>query len=346
MAIRLYSGIMGAGKTYRVVYELVYGDLLQKYFVFHNLEQLKIDNKYLKEYGKDSEFNPPDLFTYKFQEQLSKQIREEYGRNILWIIEECDKIGFDKSRPDVKEWLSMHRHLGQEIYLISQSKWNIAKEYMNLLEVEIQGKRGFVFDSFIYSWFSGGEKISTDRIPKKKEIYEKYKSFHIPELKRKKSKIWLFALLFFMITISGLIYFFFFGVPKKFNDLNKVVNQTKKEKDRAIQEYKNINNSDPAQENQVEQNEFYYAGTIGKNKFLVADQNGNIYDMKLLYDYISGEENRENRKLIFLDRQKFYTLQPSFIKRKLARVGAGREARPEQEQEQETVFREQYISIY
>jgi len=261
MSIRLYSGIMGSGKTYRVVYELVYTDLLEKYFIFHNLEGLKIENKYLREFGKNTDFNPPELFTYEYQQKLSKQISEEYGRNILWIIEECDKIGFDRSSPSIKEWLSMHRHLGQDIYLISQSKWNIAKEYINLVEVEIQGKRGFVFDQFIYSWFSGGEKVATDRLPKKKDVYEKYKSFHIPELKKKRSNLWKWALGFFIFSAIGTIYFFFFGLPDKFSSIGKTVNQSK---NITIQKFDNTENEIESHENR----KYTYAGKVGQNVYL------------------------------------------------------------------------------
>lgn len=351
MSIRLYSGIMGSGKTYRVVYDLVYTDLLKKYFVFHNLENLKIDSKYLKEYGKNSDFNPPDLFSYEYQTKLSKQIREEYDRNILWIIEECDKIGFERTSPTVKEWLSMHRHLGQDIYLISQSKWNIAKDYMNLLEVEIQGKRGFVFDAFIYSWFSGGEKIATDRLPKKKDIYEKYTSFHIPELKKKRSKLLYWMIPFFIISLLGTSYFFFFGLPNKFTEIGKTVNKTQKGFNKQLPAPnlppENIktakSSSEPDQEIK-----YYFAGNVKGNIIYLTDEKGNLYNINYLMNNPKiGIVNPVNHQLTLLN-EGLPTYKPTYIRTMLLdRAGSGRETRPDQAQAQAAeALRELWINIY
>jgi len=354
MSIRLYSGIMGSGKTYRVVYELVFTDLLKKYFVFHNLENLKIDSKYLKEYGKNTDFNPPDLFTYEYQTKLSKQIREEYDRNILWIIEECDKIGFERTTAPVKEWLSMHRHLGQDIYLISQSKWNISKDYMNLLEVEIQGKRGFVFDAFIYSWFSGGEKIATDRLPKKKEIYEKYTSFHIPELKKKRSKLLYWIIPFFLISFIGTAYFFFFGLPNKFTEIGKTVNKTEKGFNKKVpsaalppENLKPVSSSSSI--DQDPEKKYYLAGIIKMNIVYLTDQDGNLFNLQhLMDDPKIGLYNERSRKLCLLN-EGLPIYKPTYIKTTLLdRAGSGRETRPDQAQAQaaKEAYRELWINIY
>jgi hypothetical protein len=50
---------------------------------------------------------------------------------------------------------------------------------MNLIEVEIMGKRGFVFTSFLYSWISSGEKFATDRLPKNKDVFTAQKPFFL-----------------------------------------------------------------------------------------------------------------------------------------------------------------------
>ena len=348
MAIRLYSGIMGSGKTYRVVYELKNTDLLDKYFIFHNLEELKIESKYLKEYGKNSGFNPPDLFTYEYQTKLTKQIKEDYGRNILWIIEECDKIGFDKSSPKIKEWLSMHRHLGQDIYLISQSKWNIAKEYVNLVEVEIQGKRGFVFDQFIYSWFSGGEKVATDRLPKQKAVYQLYKSFHIPELKKKRSNLWKWALVFFILALCGTVYFFFFGLPGKFTSMGENVKKANHIKNDDINIIKNNNNKNQNQISDLSPVKFQYsyAGTI-QDQLYISDQFGNIYPIQNIYKKVNFIKDEKRRAIILLNDQK--TIYEATYTKRIAVAGSGRESRPGQAQEQEQANikrRELWINIY
>lgn len=341
MAIRLYSGIPGSGKTYRVVYELLYTDLLKKYYVFHNIPNLSIDHPHLKAFGKETDFNPPDLFTYETQKEISAQIKEQYNKNVLWIIDECDKLGMDRVDKRHKEWLSMHRHLGQDIYLITQSRWNLAKDYMNLIEVEIQGKRGYIFQSFIYSWLASGEKFATDRIPKKKDVFNSYRSFHFAELKSKKSKIFIYLIGLILITAVSLIYFFFFSMPKSFDEASeankKLQNSRKKSELNQSNLHNEIKSDIPSK--------YYFAGS-NKNIIYMTDENGNLYNYSSLNNsvYKIYEIDKVKKSAILLA-DEVKTISATYIKETAGAGAAGGRA-PKSPREQEPArMREYWIFI-
>lgn len=344
MSIRLISGIPGSGKTYYIVYHLLYGDLLNKYFVFHNIPELKIENKYIKYFGDEDLENyidPEILFTYKYQKELNEQIRDKYQRNILWIIDECDKHGFGKTTLLIKEWLSMHRHLGQDIYLLSQSKWNIARDYMNLVEVEIQGKRGYLFNAFVYSWFSNGERISLTRLPKKKNVYNAYRSFYIKEITKKKSKLLLWGLILGIIAVSLMGWFIFIGLPDELSNIKKL---NKKEKKEKVIDNVNSEINIPQKEKDI----FNYAGTDGKYHF-INDKYGNIYNINI-------KEGSQKIKSLFSDNKirvitfdmgnDFKEFKSGYIESN-ALGASGRASKREREKEQEPIImRELWINIY
>lgn len=325
MAIRLYSGIPGSGKTYRVVYELKYTDLLRKYYIFHNIPNLKIEHPHLKHYGPESDFNPSGLFTYETQKEISAQIKEQYNKNVLWIIDECDKLGMDRVDKKHKEWLSMHRHLGQEIYLITQSRFNIAKDYMNLIEVEIQGKRGYIFQSFIYSWLASGEKFATDRIPKKKDVFEAYRSFHFAELKNKKSKIFIYLIGLIFITLAALVYFFFFSLPGGFKETSgKMKNQSQNQ---AHTQHNETNSSMFQSQSLTSDNigKYYFAGSFKKIIYMT-DSSGNLYNYSVLNnkDFKIYEIDRIKKSAILLE-DEVKTISATYIQQKqIAGAGGGR----------------------
>lgn len=344
MAIRLYSGIPGSGKTYRVVYELKYTDLLKKYYIFHNIPNLKIEHPHLKHYGPESDFNPSDLFTYETQKQISEQIKEQYNKNVLWIIDECDKLGMDRVNRNHKEWLSMHRHLGQEIYLITQSRFNIAKDYMNLIEVEIQGKRGYIFQSFIYSWLASGEKFATDRIPKKKDVFEAYRSFHFAELKNKKSNIFKYLIILVLITIALLVYFFFFSLPTGFKETKEKIKPESKNIEKTNEnQVNNYQNQKPYTSDNI--GKFYLAGTY-KNIIYMTDQYGNLYKYSVLNqnDFKIYEVNQIKKTAILLE-DEVKTISSIYIQDSQS-AGAGGGRAPKSPRESSPInMREYWINI-
>jgi hypothetical protein len=270
--IRLYSGLLGSGKTYRVVYELLYTDLLKRYFVFHNIEGLNIENEYLKSYHKDSDFgySYAEIFTMEFQKQLAEKIKEKYNRPILFIIDEADKIGFDRSNLKIKEWVSLSRHIGEDIYLITQKREQLAKEYVGLIEVEIMAKKGYVFRSLLYTWLSQGQVFAHDRLKKKKEVYLAYKSFHIKEVAKGNSKLLKIVLILAIVLVIAVLAFvkLFYSHTDKHIKGGSIIPDIMKSKNDDSKIVKNNNYDD---------RKYYYYGKIEDKVYLV-DQYGNMYD--------------------------------------------------------------------
>lgn len=334
MSVKLYTGIPGSGKTYRIVYELKYKDLLDKYYVFHNIEELKMESPFLREYGPNCELKPKDIFNYKAQTELAHQVKEKYNRNILFIIDECDKYGFDRVDSNIKEWISMHRHLGQDIYLMTQSKWNIAKDYYNLCEVEINGQRGHLFNAFIYAWFVKGEKISTDRLPKKKDVYELYRSFHHPELNKKRSKLIPLGIGFFVCAILMAIYFFTFKLPDMFKgdkEIKKVVENKIDQKIEPVQKKISIFEAPETKDKIYSDKIFYYGGRVKDNYYLI-DKNGNRINIKKLIKNPKVFYDDEN-SLTLYDHEKIYEYRSEDLA-SLAWTVGGRDRPGAQEQTQ------------
>lgn len=165
--IKLLTGIPGSGKSYRAVHDFM--KIKDEYYLFHNIDGLQAekidDGKYIQDFTKlDMPFN--NFFTLENQKKLCSDVNEKYGKKVLIIIDEA-QVFMARLNESVREWISYHRHLGQDVWIITQNKFNIAKEYGNLVEIEIQGKRGFVFQSFIYSYFDHGERVKTDKLKKR-----------------------------------------------------------------------------------------------------------------------------------------------------------------------------------
>lgn len=212
MAIVVYTGKPGSGKTYRVVSELLADE--GRYYVFHNIDGLK---ESLIESGKyiQSWTGIDGFFTKRKQEEISDWARKEYDRAVLVIIDECQVVLGDRNA-EIKAWLSWHRHLGQDIKLICQHYKMIQGDYYNLADYEIRGKRGYITKQFVYQWTVNGEAFKTDRLKKSKAVFAAYRSFVGSEVNKGGSKILLFALGVAVFAIVSGVYVIGWGLPTAF----------------------------------------------------------------------------------------------------------------------------------
>lgn len=212
MSIILYTGKPGAGKTYRVVKELLEEE--GRYYVFHNIDGLKESmiegGRYIQCWS-----DIPGFFTKKKQTEISEWARAEYNRSVLVIVDECQMVMGDR-RSDIKEWLSWHRHLGQDIKLICQHYKMINTDYYNLCDYEIRGKRGFITSQLVYQWGVNGETFKTDRLRVNKAVYAAYTSFVGKEVNKGRSKMLYFAVTAFVLALAMGVYVIGFGLPATF----------------------------------------------------------------------------------------------------------------------------------
>lgn len=212
MSIILYTGKPGAGKTYRVVHELLRDS--GRYFVFHNIDGLR---ESMIEEGRyiQSWVDIPGFFTKAKQEEVCKWAREKYDRSVLVIVDEAQMIFGDRNA-ELKAWLSWHRHLGQDIKLICQHYKMILSDYYNLCDYEIRGKRGFMTSRLVYQWGVNGETFKTDRLPINKATFAAYRSFVGGEVNKGRSKMMLYAAGACALAVVMGVYVIGFGLPSVF----------------------------------------------------------------------------------------------------------------------------------
>jgi zona occludens toxin (predicted ATPase) len=295
--IKLLTGRPGCGKSYRAVHDYMIEK--DKYYLFHNIDELKSDQidegKYIRDFEHLEGITVEQFFTREKQEELSTEIAEKYHRNMLIIIDEAQDY-LDRFNPKVRAWLAYHRHLDQDIWLLTHNKFNIAREYNNLVEVEIQGQRGFVFSSFIYSYFEKGERVKTDRLKKDKKIFGLYKSFNQGEAKKPKSKLFMFMIVMGLTSVCIGGYWLFFQMPKLFTDYDKKTAKTFK---MGAQNTKGA--SQDSSGSTINLNPLYsYVGII-KGKVLYSDQQGSLWFGESLNDDRISVLDKENLKVLAID---------------------------------------------
>jgi len=180
--IILYSGIPGSGKSYKMVKDLI--EEKGKRFIVHNIDGLKKD--YLSEnegfnfleYCEKMNMEVEDFFSKEYQIELTEAVRTKYGKNVLMVIDECHEW-FDRNKKTLKMWLSYHRHLNQDIWLVAHRSTNLPAVYRSFIEVEYRAKFSTIFalpGFFMYNRIVGGESVGYKYARKKQEVFDLYKS--------------------------------------------------------------------------------------------------------------------------------------------------------------------------
>lgn len=214
MAIRIYTGIPGSGKTYRVVHELVKGDWAKGFFIVHNIDGLKADAVSSDGRCKTVEevraalglADDVDFWTRPVQEELSQVIRAKYKLPLLIVCDESQQLFGKRGLTNERlEWLTYHRHLGQNIWLISQTIELLSRDVGDLAEVEIRARRGVVTSAFVYQWLCGGQGFKFDRKQTDPAVYAAYSSAQLHAGGTLKSPI-LWLALFGCLAFGGGVY--------------------------------------------------------------------------------------------------------------------------------------------
>lgn len=232
--ITLYSGIPGSGKTYKMVAEL--SRCKDKYYVVHNIDGLQ--EGYLGIYGinfieycKTENMAVEDFFSKEYQIKYCAAVYKKYERPVLVIIDEAHEWFSGKSE-NLKMWLSYHRHIDQDIWLVAHRSTNIPAMYRSFIEVEYRAKSGSIIGlpgMFLYNRILGGQASGYSKERKQQKIFDIYKSQLINS--EKKRKVPTFLLFVLAAAVLGVMLFIF--IPKYFmrpDDAkeNKIVAESKK----------------------------------------------------------------------------------------------------------------------
>lgn len=199
--IQLYTGVPGAGKTYKMVSDLA--AFLEKepdINLVSNIRGLKLPHEdfdgLLAEYFPDKSLTIPQRIEKFFDYDFQKSLNDFFGGPIMYILDEC-QLYFPRrtSLPVTEAYLQRHRHLGHYLYLATQSSKLINSNIVALIEIEYYAVRRSIsfFGEMHYRVKSpqGNQIIEKFAVRPRKKIFELYKSFEAEEITKPKKKLWL-----------------------------------------------------------------------------------------------------------------------------------------------------------
>ena len=205
-------GVPGSGKTYYAVYKIF--QMKDQYsFVYTNI--------FLKEYSDNIIQFDFDNF-YKIisiaydmyrnkqtDEDINTFLKQNNYYNCVFFIDEAHN--FLSKKDDVLIWwLTYHRHLYHDIFLVTQNLDLIDKRYLSIGEVfikAVQSSLRLAPNTFFYNKYPNyrlSEKFETEKLPKKKDIFDKYTS---GDSVRSKNIIFKYSLFFLFFLVLAIVFF-------------------------------------------------------------------------------------------------------------------------------------------
>jgi hypothetical protein len=252
----MITGVPGSGKTYYAVKELLsnyYTDnkdgsytIAKDLKVISNIENLLLDHLSLEEeietfidmmvqdHCRESDICDlkeieetrwnfrNDKIKY-FEKDHQEKIAARHGR-VVYVIDECQEYFSTKMHRfryarNVFMWFETHRHLGQDVILITQSSMKVARDIRDLVEYEIRAlpKSLSLFGEMKYNEYTNGMK--SNALPKsirpKKNIFQLYKSMSMKGSEKSGSALkTIFIMMMVGLVLGGS--FLYFGIFKKY----------------------------------------------------------------------------------------------------------------------------------
>lgn len=226
--IHIVEGVPGSGKSYYAVnyliqnffdYDSFYNEYKEKenknVLVITNIEDLKV--KHLNLDILLDRFTLEKFFTVDNFERIQKQYRV---KNIIVIIDEAQRY-FDRKfyNKDVFYFFQYHRHLGVDIFLITQSKNTISKELVVLAEYIIRAvPRSLQVGAFRYKFYDvNGNFLFSKSLKKDKKVFNAYSSMKVEEVNKPKNVIYskiafaVFSFVFVLFSVPLVLKFFWLG---------------------------------------------------------------------------------------------------------------------------------------
>lgn len=251
--ITFLTGVPGSGKTYKAV-DSIYNnfsnsknakpDLKKEYEnCYTNINELKYD-KLHDSYPLDLDDLKSKLTIlhklYKeksIDEVLIEKCKELDIYRSLFVIDEAHNI-FDNNDKVLIWWLSYHRHLYHDIFLITQNLSLIYTKYKSFSEFFYKAKpttvslnrKTFKYDVYINSRMSMNAKSHTEKISKNDEVFELYHSGDSVKVSNILVKFYIFS--FAALILAGVLFYYLLGssdeVKKNSTPIPKVHIENKK----------------------------------------------------------------------------------------------------------------------
>ena len=182
--ITLLTGRTGTGKSYYSV-ETIINTLAKDRKVFTNIKMnYSSDNfYYLDELGMRSflQYIEKTFVLVQNLEEKKNELRNSIYFGAFFFIDEAHLIGFSKKTESILNWLTLHRHFDQDIFISTQIPQNLHRDYLphfhGHIDMISQNKRiakgtlGYKrYDSY------GGERLETKFFKPDPNIFEIYNS--------------------------------------------------------------------------------------------------------------------------------------------------------------------------
>ncbi|MBT7592164.1 MAG: hypothetical protein HN561_13990 [Candidatus Scalindua sp.] len=239
MAMRTIVGKIGSGKTYYAVHHVLtdkfeWNDTTDEFtlkdtripmMIYSNIRNMKLGGDLEEEIKTAGGLRK--FFHIDFQRNFCR------GRNVIYIIDEAQTGQYFHRKfydVDVLEFFQKQRHVGADVYLITQDIRCLAREFQNLAEYEIRAvRRSHSFGKkFTYKIYSGDECTKTKRIPKLQRVFKMYTSMEIEEGEKIKSSTTKF-IIYTLLLIVGAGFAFKYGFMNFIGHMNSKSSVTKQE---------------------------------------------------------------------------------------------------------------------
>ena len=219
--IRIISGKPGGGKSYYAVKHLRDNHYHNKkgdgvYYpkngvtVFSNINELKLEHKNIDDILKN--ISVEEFFSKDYQEKITKKYPK-----VVYFIDEAQfyfhKKFYDK---DVFFYFQTHRHLGHDIYLITQNPSLMPSQIVSLAEFEIvaQSRSVSLFGELKYLIKTQGEIVDRKLLKKDKAIFALYKSMLAEETEPPKNPfIKYLVMLLVLFGVACYTFYNYFLMP-------------------------------------------------------------------------------------------------------------------------------------
>ena len=222
MALRIIEGKIGSGKTYYAVHHV-----FKEYFkwcdetdtwiqknsdvelrVYTNIQNMKIGYDLNLAIEKAGGLNP--FFTQEYQESFCENL------NVIYIIDEAQSHDlFHRGYKDkpIFTFFQKSRHMGIDIYLITQDVQCLAKELRTLAEYHIFAvqRTKTIGNMFTYKFYAGKDCFKTKRIRKDNKVFSLYRSMIEKETEKINSAVFKYIIMFVVIiSLAGVMFKFVF----------------------------------------------------------------------------------------------------------------------------------------
>ena len=222
MAIRIIEGKIGSGKTYYAV-----NHVFKEYFkwcdnkdawvqkntdvkikIYTNIKKMKIGHDLDLAIGEAGGLNP--FFTEDYQVRFCNNCK------VIYIIDEAQGSKLFHRRYNdtvVFDYFQLSRHMGSDIYLITQDTQCLAKELRSLAEYHIVAvpRTKSIGKMFTYKFYAGKDHFKTKRIRKDNKVFGLYRSMIEKEAEKINSAVLKYIIMFVVIiSLAGVMFKFVF----------------------------------------------------------------------------------------------------------------------------------------